>query len=120
MRKINRDVTIISNEYRITSYTDGIAFSVFLDDVPEVFKDKAVELINGLVEYHGQKNIIADAELIISHNEHMEKCSYNVVAYICTEGTETESAKYEITPGTEHYKALREYALRQLIKYLFS
>lgn len=120
MRNIGEDVTIIENEYRITSYTDGIAFSVFMADVPQIFKDKAVELIIELTKNRIQKKIIADAELLISHNEHMEKCSYNVIAYICSEKTETESARYEIVPGTTDYAELKKYALQQLSNHLFS
>lgn len=120
MRNIGEDVIIIENEYRITSYTDGIAFSVFMADVPQIFKDKAVELINGLSQSYVQKDIIADAELLISHNEHMEICSYNVIAYICSEKTEIESARYEIVPGTTDYAELKKYALQQLSNHLFS
>ncbi len=111
---------IMKNEYCITSYADGIAFSVFKDGVPDIFKDKAIELINRLTKEHKQEKVIADAELLISHNEHMEKCSYNMVAYICTEGTETESAKYEIVPGTHCYETFKKYALQQLSNHLFS
>jgi len=111
---------IMDNGYCITSYTDGIAFSVFRDGVPDIFKDKAIELINKLTMGHKQEKVIADAELLISHNEHMEKCSYNMVAYICTEGTETESTKYGIVPGTHFYEAFKKYALQQLVNRLFS
>lgn len=120
MRDISKDVTIIENEYHITTYRNGIAFAVFVADVPQIFKNKAVELINGLAQSCAQKNIIADAELLISHNGHMKKCSYKVIAYICSEKTEIESARYEIVPGTTDYAQFKKYALQQLSNHLFS
>jgi len=121
MKDVNKNVTIVENKHCITTYADGIAFSAFCPDAPQAFKDKAIQLINGLTEeYKGvHGNVIADAELLISHNEHMQKCRYGLVAYICTEGTETESTKYEIVLGTSDYQELKKYALRKIGEHLF-
>lgn len=123
MKQKVEEFEISANQHRIIVYGNGIGFSVFLPGVPKILKEKATELIQNLLEGYdrgGAKGKEASAELCITSDIYMENCQYELSVYLYSEEEEMEIITYEIFPGTEHYQALKRYALQQVNQYLFA
>ena len=118
-----RGFIVSGNQHRIIVYGNGLGFSVFLPGVPTILREKATEMVQDFLDGYGKEPVKkqeVDAELCITSDIYMENCQYELSVYFYSEEKEMEVVTYEIYPGTEHYQALKKYALQQVKQYLFA
>ena len=98
-----------------------ISFSVMNDGMPQIIKEKAIEMANQIAEYNkGKKVEGVYATVDIFHDLGMEQTRVELSCLVdFGEVVSNDTETFALEPGTEYHKQFRKFAFKMLDKIFF-